>query len=273
MNFRKVYIFPVVFLLLFISSCKKVQKQWHFERKIMLPIESRPLALAKDGETIWFSDPDYFRLFRIDLNGRVLDSIIGIQRPMNIHSDKKSLYIPEFLTDTIWKYRNGRLNPLQIKKRPQAPAGVSVYGDTVAIADFYNHRIIIQTADTSVTIGKQGHQDVKLYYPIDVKLRGSKVYVADAYNHRVQVFGFGGKHLKTIGLNDQINVASGIELNSQEIAVTDQENDRVLIYGYDGQLFQVLEEGINYPTDVLLDMEYLYITNFKENSISVYQKR
>ena len=62
-------------------------------------------------------------------------------------------------------------------------------------------------------------------------------------------------------------------MNSQEIAVTDQENDRVLLYGYDGQLFQVLEEGINYPTDVLLDMEYLYITNFKENSILIYQKR
>ena len=273
MNFRKVYIFPVVFLVLVISSCKKVKKQWHFERKIKLPIESRPLALAKDGETIWFSDPDHFRLYKIALNGQVLDSITGIQRPMNIHFDKGALYIPEFLTDTIWQYKKGNSRPLKINKRPQAPAGVSVYGDSILIADFYNHRILVQTSNESFTIGKQGHKEGELYYPIDVKLKEGKVYVTDAYNHRVQVFGFGGKHLKTIGLNDQINVASGIALNSQEIAVTDQENDRVLLYGYDGQLFQVLEEGINYPTDVLLDMEYLYITNFKENSILIYQKR
>lgn len=273
MNFKMIALTFSGILLIPALGCEKPKEQWQFERKIMLPNESRPLSLAKDRESIWFSDPDYFRLYKIDLNGKVLDSITGIQRPMNVHGDKKSLYIPEFLTDTIWKYRNGTLNPLRIKKRPQAPAGVSVYGDTVAIADFYNHRIIIQTVDTSFTIGKQGHQDGKLYYPIDVKLRGSKVYVADAYNHRVQVFGFDGKHLKTIGQNDKINVASGISLSNKELTVTDQENGRVLIYDNEGQLFQVLEEEINYPTDVLFDMEYLYITNFKENSISVYQKK
>ena len=64
MNFRLSHIIPVAFLLFLTSSCEKPEKQWRFERKIMLPEESRPLALAKDGETLWFSDPDYFRLYK-----------------------------------------------------------------------------------------------------------------------------------------------------------------------------------------------------------------
>lgn len=270
MNFRKLFIFPVFILLLLISGCERTKEQWQFERKIILPKEARPLALAMDGEAIWFSDPDYFRLYKIDLNGKVLDSITRIQRPMNIHMDKQTLYIPEFLTDTIWQYKKGKTSPLKINKRPQAPAGVSVYGDTILVADFYNHRVIVQTPNHSYTIGKQGHKQGQLYYPIDVKLKDGKVFVADAYNHRVQVFDFEGNHIVTIGQNEKINVASGIALDDGEWAVTDQENSRVLIFNYQGELLQILKGNIVYPTDVLFDRGILMIANFKDNSISLY---
>ena len=271
MNFRLVNIVPVVFLLILISSCEKTEKKWHFERKIILPKEVRPLALAKDGNAIWFSDPDYFRLYKIDENGKVLDSITGIQRPMNIHFDNGTLFIPEFLTDTIWQYKMGKIDHLKINERPQAPAGVSVYGDAVLVADFYNHRIIVQTPNKSFSIGRLGHKDGELYYPIDVKMKEEKIYVADAYNNRVQVFGFDGEHQKTIGQTEKINVASGIALGEDGFAITDQENSRVLIYSFDGGLEQILTKSINYPTDVLFDETNLYITNFKENSIVIYQ--
>ena len=270
MNIRLAHIISVIFLLFLTSSCEKPEKQWRFERKIMLPEESRPLALAKDGETLWFSDPDYFRLYKIDGDGKVLDSITGIQRPMNIHFDNGTLFIPEFLTDTIWQYRLGKIKPLKINKQPQAPAGVSVYGDTILIADFYNHRIILETPNKSFTMGKQGHKDGELYYPIDVKMKDEKIYVADAYNNKVQVFGFDGTHLKTIGQNEKINVASGISLGESELAITDQENSRILIFDYQGKLLQILKESISYPTDVHFNKGRLFITNFKENSISLY---
>ncbi|MAU15134.1 MAG: hypothetical protein CMH46_06285 [Muricauda sp.] len=271
MNFRLSHIIPVAFLLFLTSSCEKPEKQWRFERKIMLPEESRPLALAKDGETLWFSDPDYFRLYKIDGDGKVLDSITGIQRPMNIHFDNGTLFIPEFLTDTIWQYRDDKRWPLKISKRPQAPAGVSIYGDTVLIADFYNHRIIVETPNKSFTIGRQGHKDGELYYPIDVKMKDKRIYVADAYNNRVQVFGFDGTHQKkTIGQNEKINVASGISLGEDRFAITDQENSRILIFDYQGKLLQILKESIFYPTDVHFEKGRLFIANFKENSISLY---
>lgn len=104
-----------------------------------------------------------------------------------------------------------------------------------------------------------------------MKIKRNKVYVADAYNNRVQIFNINGKVLEVIGEEDGFNVASGIAFNKDGFAVTDQENNRVLIYNLNGKLQQILTDNINYPTDVLFDNNKLYLANFKENSIVVYQ--
>ena len=268
------FVFVMIFSLLLLS-CKEENKEkddeWAFKSKIELPEEVRPLALTKTGDDFWLSDPEQFRLLKIDDNGKLLDSIIDIKRPMNIDLDKGKLYIPEFLTDTIWVFEDGKKSPLFLKAQPQAPAGLNVKGDTIAVADFYNHRIILQIKEQLSFIGKEGHDKGEFYYPTDVKILDGKIYVADAYNNRVQVFDFKGKLLKVIGEKENLNVASSIALYKDEFAVTDQENSRVLIFDFEGKLQQVLTEKINYPTDVLFDETRLYITNFQENTISVYQ--
>jgi DNA-binding beta-propeller fold protein YncE len=258
-------------LLLF--SCREEDKKWTFNGKIELPEKARPLALVKTGDDLWFSDPEQFRLLKIDLSGKVLDSIVDIKRPMNIDFDEGKLYVPEFLTDTIWVFENGNKSSLSLNAKPQAPAGLNVNGDTIAVADFYNHMIILQIKGQVSFIGKEGHEKGELYYPIDVKIKDGKIYVADAYNNRVQVFDINGKILKVIGIEDGFNVASGIAFTKEDFAVTDQENSRVLIYNLNGELQQILSDNINYPTDVLFDENKLYITNFKENSISIYLKK
>jgi DNA-binding beta-propeller fold protein YncE len=265
---NKFLIVLVFSLLLF--SCKEEDKRWTFEQKIELPEKARPLALAKTGDDFWFSDPEQFRLLKIDISGKVLDSIVGIKRPMNIDFNKGKLYVPEFLTDTIWVFENGKKSSLSLNAKPQAPAGLNVNGDTIAVADFYNHRVILQIKGQVTFIGKEGHNKGELYYPIDVKIKGEKIYVADAYNNRVQVFDFNGKVLNVIGEQDGFNVASAITFNKDDFAVTDQENSRVLIYDLNGTLKQTITDNINYPTDVLFDGNKLYITNFKENSITFY---
>lgn len=267
----------VIFLLVVLASCKdsvkKERQEWGFERKIELPKKSRPLALAKTGDDIWFSDPENFRLLKIDMTGKVLDSITGMKRPMNIDFDNGKLYIPEFLTDTIWIYDNGRKKPFKLHAKPKAPAGLVVKGDTIAVADFYNHRVILQIGKKVTYIGKEGHDKGKLYYPTDVKITKDKIYIADAYNNRVEVFDFNGKVLSVLGEKDELNVASGLAIYENYFAVTDQENGRLLIYGSDGVLIQILTDKIHYPTDVLFDGNMLYISNFKENSISVYSAK
>tara|TARA_R110002051_G_scaffold61325_2_gene112338 strand:- start:2438 stop:3259 length:822 start_codon:yes stop_codon:yes gene_type:complete len=264
----------IPFLLVVLVNCKNPEKkdrqEWIFENKIELPKKSRPLALVKIGDAIWFSDPENLRLLKIDVAGKVLDSITGIKRPMNIDLDEGKLYIPEFLTDTIWIYENGDQKPLELLAKPKAPAGLAVNGDTVAIADFYNHRIILQIGKKVTYLGKEGHDKEQLYYPTDVKISNDKIYIADAYNNRVHVFDFDGKALNAIGELDNLNVASGLAINENYLAVTDQENSRVLIYDLNGSLIQILTDNINYPTDVLFDGDILYITNFKENALSVY---
>ncbi len=261
----------VLVFSLFLFSCKKENKEWTFKGKIELPSKARPLALAKTGNDLWFSDPEQFRLLKVNLNGKVLDSIVGIKRPMNIDFNKGKLYVPEFLTDTIWIFENGRKSALSLNATPEAPAGLNVKDDTIAISDFYNHRIILQINGQVSFIGKEGHDRGELYYPIDVKIQGDKIYVADAYNNQVQVFDFEGKTLNVIGKEDGLNVASAIAFNKEGFAVTDQENSRVLIYDLNGTLQQILTTNINYPTDVLFDENMLYITNFKENTITLYQ--
>lgn len=265
----------IPFLLVVLVGCKdsgkKIAQEWVFKRKIELPEKSRPLALVKTGDHIWFSDPQNFRLLKIDIDGNALDSITGIKRPMNIDFDNGKLHIPEFLTDTVWIYENGHKRPLKLLAKPKAPAGLAVKGDTIAIADFYNHRVILQIDKKVTYIGTEGHDRGQLYYPTDLKITKDKIYVADAYNDRVQVFDFDGKVLNVLGEQDEFNVASGLGLNEIYIAVTDQENSRVLIYNPDGTLIQILIDNINYPTDVLFDGNSLYISNFKENSISIYR--
>ncbi len=267
------FLMVLVFSLL-LFSCKEEKeeegKEWAFKSKIELPAEARPLALAKTGNDFWFSDPEQFRLLKIDSSGKVLDSIVGIKRPMNIDFNEGKLYVPEFLTDSIWVFEDGKKSSLSLNSKPEAPAGLNVKGDTIAVADFYNYRVILQIKEQVTFIGKEGHNKGELYYPIDVKIHDGKIYVADAYNHRVQVFDLKGKLLNVIGEKDGLNVASGIALNKEGFAVTDQENSRVLIYNLNGELQQILTENINYPTDVLFDENRLYITNFKENSITFY---
>ncbi len=262
----------VLVFSLSLIACKEKEgdKKWTFKGKIELPEKVRPLALAKTGDKFWFSDPEHFRLLKIDTNGKVLDSIVGIKRPMNIDFNKGKLYVPEFLTDSIWVFEDGKKSSLSLNAKPQAPAGLNVNGDTIAVADFYNHRIILQIKGQVTFIGKEGHNKGELYYPIDVKIEGEKIYVADAYNNRVQIFDFNGKILNVIGEKDGFNVASAIAFNKDGFAVTDQENSRVLIYTFNGELQQILSDNIKYPTDVLFDENKLYITNFKENSITFY---
>jgi DNA-binding beta-propeller fold protein YncE len=228
---------------------------------------------VKTRDDIWFSDPENFRLLKIDIDGNVLDSITGIKRPMNIDFDNGKLYIPEFLTDTIWIYENGDKKPLDLRAKPKAPAGLVVKGDTIGVADFYNHRIILQIGKKVTYLGAEGHDRGQLYYPTDVKITENKIYIADAYNNRVQVFDFNGKVLNVIGELDNLNVASGLGVNKNYLAVTDQENSRVLVYDLNGSLVQILTDKTHYPTDVLIDGNSLYISNFKENSISIYYKK
>lgn len=268
------YLILCGFVFFFLASCNEPKTAyWEFKETIELPKEVRPISIAFEKDKIWISDPQQNRVLKINRHGEALDSITGLQRPMNISFFGSKLYIPEYLADRILVIRDGIKDSLMLTKQLNAPASIDISASQVAIADFYSHRVVLKEKDKEMILGKKGHDQGQFYYPTDVKLYKNQIYVADAYNNRIQVFNDHGEFIKIIGADSGINVASGLDVYENTLAVTDQENNRVLIFDLEGSELQVLTEKINYPTDVILSKNELWIANFKTNHLTIFTKK
>ena len=250
-------------------SCQS-EKNWGFSHKITLPENTRPLGIGQTGDNLLISDPDNDKILRIDHDGNVTEEIGEVYRPMHIdHSDNK-LFIPNFYNDAISVYQNGSVTPFPVDAVFDAPASVTVLKEVMAFADFYNHRVLLLKNGEVSQISQEGRTDGLLYYPTDVKLYEDRVVVADAYNSRVQVFDQEGNFIKVIGWQENIRVATGLDVSRGKIYVTDYYGHRVLVYDFEGVLLEIFEGNFNKPTDVLVTDEKFFVANYGENSISVY---
>lgn len=259
----------IVLLCVFFLGCQS-DKRWGFDKKIMLPADSRPLGMALVNERLWVSDPDNNQVLRIDESGLVLETISNLFRPMHIEANNNKLFIPNFSNDTISVYTDGKSESLLVDAEFDAPSGISIQEDLMAFADFYNHRVLLSTNREITQIGGEGRTDGLLYYPTDLKVYGDKIIVADAYNNRVQVFSLDGTFVKVIGWQEEIRVATGLDVFDDKIYVTDYYGNRVLIYDLEGTLINILEGQFNKPTDVLVHSDKMYVANYGENSISIF---
>lgn len=225
----------------------------------------------QDG-LFWLSDTDNNRIVQIDRSGKTLSTVEELDRPMHLSYRDNVLLVPEYMNDTIRIVKNGSITGnLEIVDMPDAPAAVDKLGDKIAVADFYNHRVIYSKAGKNNSFGKKGKANGEFHYPTDVQFENGKIYVADAYNHRVQVFDEDGKHLNTFGEEDGMNASTGLFVNGEKVVVTDFENDRLLTYDLEGKLLDIIEEGLYRPTDAIITDGKLYVLNFKGQFISVYQ--
>jgi len=246
--------------------------EWKFVRLISLDSIS-PIGIVAQNNFLWVSDVANNQIVKINLDGKQLNSIKGFQRPMHLDIDKNKIYVPEYTSDTIQIWDNGTKTTLSIKEKPDGIGGVSVKGKTIAIADFYNNRIILQQDKKTTIIGKEGHDDGELYYPTDVQITNNLIYVADAYNNRVQVFDWEGNHKQIIGWNEHIKVATGLKVTENQVFIADFEGDRVLIYSLYGKLLQILNNNFNQPTDIEIVGNTMYVVNFKGKSITIFENK
>ena len=260
-----------ILICAFLFSCSS-EKDWTFSEKIELPEDIRPLGLTWKGDQFWISDPDNNRILLISYQGQVLDSVINLNRPMHITSYGEIVYIPNFTSDTITAFENEELRSIQIEDSLDAPASIAMLDKTMAIADFYNHRVLLLEGGKITQIGSEGRSDGLLYYPTDVSLTKDRVVLADAYNNRVQIFDRTGQFIKVIGWQENIQVATGVEVYGKEIFVTDFYGNRVLIYSFEGVLLDTLTNHFNKPTDVLISNEEMYVPNYGENTITIFSK-
>ncbi len=254
---------------LFLAGCSN-NKEYKFVKEINLE-GMKPISAAVGEDGIWVSDSKNNRIIKINESGKIREEFNGFKRPMHISMFKGKVYIPEYLNDSIKVIGNGKVLPFNLGIKPNAPAGIDVSDSFTAVADFYNHRIIVKNADSTYTIGRKGHKNGELFYPTDVKIIKDKIVVADAYNNRIQVFDREGKFISTIGDKDSIKVATGIDADKEKIIVTDSGNNRVLIYNWEGKRLNSLTENFNYPIDAIIGNDMLIIPSFHSGKVSFFE--
>ncbi|WP_411028863.1 NHL repeat-containing protein [Spongiimicrobium sp. 3-5] len=260
-------------LIAIILGCsEKAPKEMAWSLTETIQIEGvNPIGIAALNSEIWLSDGDHNRLVKIDEKGKVVKTIDSLDRPMHIAADESALFIPQYGLDNVAVFNNGKKTALVLKDSLDAPAGISVYKNEKAIADFYNNRILYSNGNAWITFGKEGNAAGEFYYPTDVQITSDRIWVADAYNNRVQVFNKQGEFLRMIGVDQKMNAATGIYVSDREVFVTDFENDRVLIFDFEGNLKQELKEAIHKPTDILIKDDALLIINYRDGRLNRYE--
>lgn len=261
----------IIFVVLTLIFHCRPQERWHFEESIDLP-DISPLGIATEQNFLWVSDPQHNRLYKLDLQGKSLSVYNDIQRPMHLEIHQSTVYYPEYLTDRIWANEVAGRREIPLTETPDGPAAISLSGERLAIADFYNHRIILQHPQGVTIIGRKGHGPGELYYPTDVEIAANKIYVADAYNNRVQVFDYENNLLQIIADKDSLQTATGLTVDHDQVFVTDFEGNRIMVYGLQGNLIQVIRGNLLNPADIAVSGDKMYVANYKGKSISIYRK-
>ena len=244
-------------------------RQWNYSGTISLD-GINPIGLTANEQGLWMSDGDHNRIALIDERGGVVEQVVGLDRPMHIDSDGKAIYIPQYGNDQVLKWTNNDSTLIQVRDSLDAPAGVSIWKDQIAIADFYNHRVLYFDGQEWQSIGKEGKEEGNFYYPTDVQITEELIWVADAYNNRGQVFDTSGVFQFTFGTDQKLNAATGLYVSKDQVFITDFENDRVLIFTKEGQLVQILDRAIEKPTDLMVWKDVLYITNYRKGEVVTY---
>lgn len=255
-------------LVLLCASCNK-HHAWVASETILLNDVS-PIGISAVGNQIWISDGNNNRLVQIDRTGQSIGDPIEIERPMHIASTGDLLYIPSYGIDQILIMSNNAIDTLTLQDSLDAPAAVDISGDHIAIADFYNHRVLLKSGEDWQVIGGKGKGVGQMTYPTDVQFHEGRLYVADAYNNRGQVFDKEGSHIMTFGEDQNFNAATGIFITDKNIILTDFEHDRVVIFNHKGRVKQILSEGLSKPADVTVIDDKLWVLNFAGKYISTY---
>lgn len=271
----------IVFVLLaLLISCQEIEKPkaWAYHKTIALD-GINPIGIAQKGEELWLSDGDHNRLVAIDQNGEILKSIDSLDRPMHIDANDRHLFLAEYGNDRVSNIEEDKTQQNGYKLTPfwvgvpdslDAPASVAYYDAELAIADFYNNRILFDNGKDWIAFGKEGKQAGEFYYPTDVQITKDFIWVADAYNNRVQVFNKQGNFVKMLGHDQKMNAATGLLVTEKEVFVTDFEHKRVLVFNHDGLLKQELKKGIDKATDLLIKDGILHIINYRKGELVLY---
>lgn len=198
---------------------------------------SSPWDLAKVGNSLFIAMAGTHQIWRLDFEKQTIAPFAGtgaearldgklaassFAQPSGIAGDGKNLYVADSETNVIREidlrkqsvetlvggdlFIFGDTDGEGDEVRLQHPLGVAVYGDSILIADTYNHKIklldtVNQTSKTFLGTGKSGQTDGSMptfYEPAGLSVAGGKLFIADTNNHAIRVADLKTKRVFTL---------------------------------------------------------------------------
>ena len=245
-----------------------------------------PIGVAYANGRLYVTDAGADRIVVFDTGGTVVahwDSrALDLGRPMHVSRGSHGLfYVAEYARDRVSVVDSAghlvrRVGGTGGKALGalDAPGGAAARGDTVYVADFYNHRVEAFTPRGVFLVGRPGRLWAgRLHYPTDVATDDSLVYVADAYNSRIQVFRPNGNYVRRSGgplglgvpgtWKGWFHVATGLTVAGGRVYVADFYNNRVQIFSDGGHYLGEARDSLRLPTDVAVGPHgALYVVDF-----------
>jgi len=130
--------FLLLISFIMLAGCGDHKSNWVYDRTLKLD-NTNPVGITSIGDNLFISDVKNSMVIEINKDGKIITEIKNLKRPMHISSDAGRIFIPEYLNDSIKVFANNKLDNLVLSIKPDAPAGISVNGYTILVADFYNH--------------------------------------------------------------------------------------------------------------------------------------
>lgn len=250
-----------------------------------------PLSVAYANGRLYVTDAGANRIVVFDTSGAVMarwdGERLALGRPMHIARGADGFfYVAEYATDRVSVLDSvGRLvrrvggTSGKALGALDAPGGVAARGDTVYVADFYNHRVEGFSPRGVTVIGRPGRLWAgRLHYPTDVAGDDSLLYVADAYNSRIQVFRPNGEYVRRWGgplglgiwgpFKGWFRVATGLRVVGGRVYVADFYNNRVQVFTDRGHYLGQVRDSLELPTDVTVGPQgELYVVDFGHQRI------
>lgn len=208
-----------------------------------------PVGVALAQDRVYIADSALGKVFAVDLDGKLLSSIEGLQRPTGLAYDAAAgrLYVADTLDHRIVAFDDRGKELFSFGRRGTGerefnyPTHLFVRGDRLIVNDTMNFRLQVFDLDGAFrgSFGSHGDGSGDMAQPKGVATdRDGNVYVVDALFNRVQIFdpdgrlllGFGGPGFQV----GDFWLPSGLFIAADRIYVADSYNRRVQVFQFLG---------------------------------------
>ncbi|MBK6391352.1 MAG: NHL repeat-containing protein [Saprospiraceae bacterium] len=258
------------------TTCKQNSgsgSSWHYSKSFPMT-NVYPIGITGDANNLYVSSGLKTEVHKLNYDGGLILPIKNIRKPKYLNMLSPGVFVVAESEGHVASRVEGQdyISTIPTNEFLDTPYGVAIDGNNLVITDYFKHRIFYNNGGKVMSFGQPGIGDGQFNGPSDVEIKNGLIYIVDSKNNRIQIFDTTGKYKRSIGEKDGIKLAGGLNITNDEIALTDYQGNRVLIYDLKGKLKQVLTEHFDQPSDVFIQKRDMYVVNYANNTISVFNK-